>query len=232
MLMRKAAFAAGMLVLAAQGAYADDWTINITVDNQYDIYFGTPTATSAYVGGDNNWFTPETYNVTGRASTDFIYVSTASDRAVAQGFLASFKNTTTNIELLTGGAQWEVFRAGDHLQAIFGMPNGSWGASVQPTQAQVDAAILYASVNSLWTNTAGNAQYNNGFASPWFQFPSISSAAEWVWSPRAGGGNPLQPGGDHGEFLVFRVKGGDVPTPGAAALAAMGGLLAARRRRR
>jgi len=227
--LRTAAVAATSLVLAAN-AMAEDWTIKMTVDNQYSTYFGTSLATSAFVGSDVTWPTMETYNVTGRAPTDYLYVTTASDRAVAQGFLGSFTNTTTGNTILTGSAAWEVFRAGDYLQQIFGMA-GSWPANVLPTVPQLDAAIAYATTNNLWTVSATAAGYTNPGAGPWGAFPAIPSSASWIWAPATGGGNPLVPGANHGEFIVFRIVGEAVPAPGAVGLLSLGGLMVARRRR-
>jgi len=223
----------GLLVVASAAlpALADNWTIRMTVDNQYDAYTGTSTAATTLVGGDNNWPTMETYNVTGVNATDFWYVTTSSDRSVAQGFLASFTNTTLGNTILTGNAAWEVFRAGDHLLPIFGQANGSWTANLQPTMAQTSAAIAYATANSLWTATASSPGYTNPGAGPWGAFPLIPNSAQWVWAPNVSGGNPLQPGANHGEFLIFRIEGQAIPTPGAAALLGLGGLIAARRRR-
>jgi hypothetical protein len=221
---------AAALMGLASWAVADDWTIKMTVDNQYSTYFGSSMATTAFVGSDSNWQTMETYNVTGRAPTDYLYVSTASDRAVAQGFLGSFENTTTGNTILTGDAAWQAFRAGDYLSQIFGM-SGSWPANVLPTATELDAAIAYATTNNLWTAAVSAPGYTNPGAGPWFGFAGIPSSASWVWAPATGGGNPLAPGADHGEFIVFRIVGEAVPAPGAAVLLGLGGVLAARRRR-
>lgn len=227
--LKRGALLAALLGLpGAAHASLEDWNIKITVDNQYHIYFGTNTTTTANIGGDSNWFTMETYSVTGRAPTDYLYVSTASDQSVAQGFLGSFENVTRGVTILTGAPDWEVFRAGDHLMALFGM-SGTWPFNVMPTQAQVDTAIAYATANNLWTPAASHPGYTNPGLGPWFAFPAIPSNAQWIWAPSSTGGNPLQPGGDHGEFLVFRIAG--IPSPGAGALLALGGLVALRRRR-
>ena len=226
---RTCVMVAASLALAAP-ALADDWTIHMTVDNQYATYFGTSMATTAFVGSDVNWPTVETYNVTGRASTDYLYVATTSDRSAAQGFLGSFVNTTTGNTILTGDVQWQAFRAGDYLLQIFGT-GGAWPANVLPTSSEVDAAIAFATTNNLWTAAVSSPGYNNGGAGPWGLMPSIPSSASWVWSPAAGGGNPLEPGADHGEFVVFRIVGEAVPTPGAAAMLGLGALVGLRRRR-
>ncbi|RMF83590.1 MAG: hypothetical protein D6744_04390, partial [Planctomycetota bacterium] len=136
--------------LAAPLAMADNWTIHMTVDNQYDVYFGGPTATSLVVGGDTDWTTTETYNVTGAGATDYLYVSTASDHAVAQGFLGEFHNTTQNVTIRTGSGVWEVFPAGKYLQAIDASWPAVWPPSVMPTQIEVDQAIAFATANNLW----------------------------------------------------------------------------------
>ncbi len=99
-----------------------------------------------------------------------------------------------------------------------------------PTTGQVDAAIAYATTNNLWTATASAAGATNPGTGPWFGFSAIPSTARWIWAPSTGGGNPLVPGANHGEFLVFRIAG-VVPTPAAASLLAFAGLSAARRRR-
>lgn len=228
--MLRTTFAAAAVLALSAAAMADDWTIRMTVDNQYSTYFGTSMSTTAFVGSDGNWPTMETYNITGRAPTDYLYVTTASDRSTAQGFLGSFHNTTTGNVLVTGTAPWQAFRAGDYLQQIFGMA-GAWPANVLPTTSQLDAAIAYATTNNLWTASATAAGYTNPGAGPWGAFPAIPSSASWIWAPAVGGGNPLTPGADHGEFIVFRIVGEAVPTPGAVALLGLGGLIAGRRRR-
>ena len=43
--------------------------------------------------------------------------------------------------------------------------------------------------------------------------------------------NPLLGGNDHGELLIFRIPVSAIPAPGPIALAGLGGLMLARRRR-
>jgi hypothetical protein len=230
-ILNGSAIAVAALALAGT-AMADDWTIRMAVDNQYSTYFGTPMATSAFVGS-GSWPAAATYNVLGRAPTDYLYVATASDRAVAQGFMGSFTNTTTGNTILTGSSEWQAFRAGDYLQQIFGTP-GAWPANVLPTAPQLDAAISYATTNNLWTAAVSWPGYDNSGVVPggfWGPVPGIAPSARWVWAPATGGGNPLTPGADHGEFIVFRIVGEAVPSPSAAALLGLGGLMVSRRRR-
>lgn len=218
----------------AAPAFADNWTANITVDNQYDIYFGTPTTTNFYAGGDTDWTTTETWTATGRPSTDYLYVATASDHSVAQGFLGEFTNTTQSITFRTGSPFWDVFAAGPWLNTLYGM-GGSWPAGTQPTQAQVDTAINFATTNNLWQTPDTYLDWDNrasGNITTWGTRPGIANSAEWIWHIGSGlppTTNPFSPGADHDEFLIFRVA--SVPAPGAAILLILGALPATRRRR-
>lgn len=191
----------------------DNWTIDITVDNQYAIYFGNATATISAIGADPTWPTTETWNAAGRPPTDYVYVATASDHSTAQGFLARFNNTTQNYTFLTGAPEWQVFPAGKYAATNPFFP-APWPASVMPTTAQVDAAILYAETNGLWVAPTAAAGYTNGNnPQPWGTRPIIPAAAQWIWFesgnvPSGAYPSPFQ-GGNHHEFLVFRVQ----PTP-------------------
>ncbi|NUQ68931.1 MAG: hypothetical protein HUU18_11725 [Phycisphaerales bacterium] len=209
----------------------DNWTIHLTVDNQYSLYFGNSLATTSFVGTDTNWATTDTWNAVGMAPTDYAYVATASDLSVAQGFLGEFNNTTQGYQFLTGGTNWQVFSAAPHLLALYGF--GSWPVNVLPTQTQLDSAIAFATNNNLWVTPAEYTNWDNrvaGNITTWGHRSGISTAAEWIWHLQPGtGGNPFSPGANHGEFLVFRVQG--IPAPGSAALLGLGGLLAMRRRR-
>ncbi len=215
-----------LAAIPAVPARADDWVINMTVDNQFDVYFGTPFATNFVAGGGNNWPTTYTFNALNRLPTDYLYVATSSDQSVAQGFLGSFTNTTINLSTDTGDLVWEVFPAGQYLQQM-GLGAGPWPAGLQPTQAQVDIAINYAETNGLWVAPVAGG-YNG--VSPWGFRPGISTNARWIWHSANGDPDPTSPGFNHDEFLVFRIEG-IVPTPGAFALSALA-LAAATRRRR
>jgi len=209
---------AGLILSAATPVCAlDNWSVNITVDNQYAIYFGNATATDTFVGMDPNWPTTETWNATNRPITDYVYVATASDHNVAQGFLAEFKNTTRGYTFLTGAPEWQVFPAGKYAATNPFFP-APWPASVMPTQAQVDTAIAYATANNLWVAPTSASGYTNG-APPWGVRPNIPLAAQWIWFesgnvPSGVYPSPFQ-GGNHDEFLVFRVRPIPVvnPTP-------------------
>lgn len=207
-------------------AIADNWTMSITVDNFYTIYFGDQSlATPTLVGGDGDWPTTETWNINGVATTDFLYVATASDQAVAQGFLGVFSNLTTGFTFVTSdnpGTPWEVFPAGDFLTQLNAInptiPAGVWPAGSQPTVSQVQTAVAYATNNNLWVAPNSAPNYTNGDnPGPWGTRPSIPGTAEWIWYD--GGSVPAGTypvpfeGGNQDEFLVFRVAGVPVPEP-------------------
>ena len=221
---------------------ADDWDIYITVDNQYDVYFGTPTTTNFLAGGDTTWTTVEYYQALGRLPTDYLYVATASDYSTAQGFLGTFTNTTTNATISTGDTIWEVFPAGAY-SATNPYGPGLWPVSLMPTQGEVDTAIAYATANNLWVAPTVSPGYDNDNTTPiapytwewgWY-FGSIQTSASWIWydsgnDPYAGTfAPPPLIGFNHDEFLVFRVAGA-VPEPATVILFIAGGLALCARR--
>ena len=238
---------ASVLVVATMGSPVqaqEDWDIYITVDNQYDVYFGTPTTTNFYAGGDTTWTTREYYQALGRLPTDYLYVATASDYSTAQGFLGTFTNTTTSTTISTGDTIWEVFPAGAYA-ATNPFWSSPWPVSQMPTQAQVDTAIAYAEANNLWVSPTVSAGYDNDLSTPitpysweWgWTFADIEPSASWIWydsgnDSYAGTVRPVPlMGFNHDEFLVFRVAGA-VPEPTTLGLMAVGGLMLLRRQSR
>mgnify|MGYP000145873617 CR=1 FL=1 len=217
------------LAVFAGAASADDWTIAITCDNQFDIYFGGSTSTSFVAGGGASWPTTYNYTALNRPGSDYVYVTTASDHSVAQGLIADFTNTTLGLTTSTGAAVWEVFPAGRYLSQL-GFTN-PWPANLQPTQAQTDAAIAYAENNGLWIPTSTNPSNNLNGVTPWGFRSGISAGARWIWHRAPNGpADPLRGGFNHEEFLVFRIPGA-VPTPGVLGILAGAGILVGRRRR-
>ena len=233
-----------ILSLTSGSGVADDWDIYITVDNQYDVYFGTPTTTNYYAGGDTTWTTVEYYQALGRLPTDYLYVSTASDYSSAQGFLGTFTNTTTGNTISTGDLVWEVFPAGAYAATNpYGV--GNWPASLMPTQTQVDTAIAYATANNLWVSPTSVPGYDNDPStsiSPatwewgWF-FPTIDTSASWIWYDSGKDTSPITlapvplDGFNHDEFLVFRIAGAAVPEPSTLGLLMFGTLVLSKTRK-
>jgi len=213
----------------------DNWQMTITVDNQYDIYFGDSLlSVPTFVGGDTNWMDVEVYNPIGIDPLAFLYVATASDHSVAQGFIGEFQNLTTGSTLLTNddtGTPWEVFPAGAFLPALNGIdgsiPAGVWPAGVQPTQTQVQVAVNYATTNGLWVAPTSVPGHDNASGpAPWGTRAGIPLAAEWIWYDTGVGTSVPYPapfdGFNHDEFLVFRIAGLATPEPGSAVLALLG----------
>ncbi|MEO1128239.1 MAG: hypothetical protein AAFX05_00860 [Planctomycetota bacterium] len=235
---RNTLLAAGTIAALASIAAADDWTMTITVDNQYDVYFGTNLVTNFFAGGDGTWSTVETYNAFGRAPTDYLYVSTASDYSVAQGFMGVFQNITQGTTIKTGDAAWEVFPAGAHLTSINSSWPAVWPSNNQPSQSEVDQAIAYAETNGLWQPTSFDPSWTNAsHGGPWpTNLTGLPGDVNWIWHDS--GATSAWPyddpygGANHDEFLVFRIAGDAVPSPGAAALCPIAAMTLLRRRRR
>ena len=244
--------AIGLCLLLPIQAQGDNWSMSITVDNEYDVYFGDQFLTTpTYAGGDTNWMDTETWSVLGVNPTDFLYVATASDQNVAQGFIGVFTNLTTANTFVTSddtGTPWEVFPAGEYLAALnaidSSIPATVWPSTTgQPTMSQVQTAVNYATVNNLWVTPTSAPGYDNGSSPlPWGGRPGIPANAEWIWYDTGLDSPTSYPapfeGFNHAEFLVFRVPGvpesSKVPEPASVALSLGGvvglGLLARRRR--
>ena len=219
--------------LCASPALAQhDWNMTITVDNQYDIYFGDSLlSVPTFVGGDTDWTNTEEYSETGVDPTAFLYVATASDQSVAQGFIGEFQNLTTSSTLVTNddtGTPWEVFPAGAFSAALNvidnTIPAGAWPAGAQPTQSQVQVAVNYATTNNEWLTPTSVPGHDNATGpAPWGTRAGIPGAAEWIWHDTGIGTSFPYPapfdGFNHDEFLVFRIAGLAVPEPGSAVLA-------------
>ncbi len=239
--------AATLLVVATTGSPVqaqENWDMYMTVDNRFDIYFGTSTTTTAAPGGGTNWNIEYYYPAVGQLSTDYLYVATASDHQTAQGFIGTFTNTTTATTINTGNAVWEVFPAGAYAATNSNWPN-PWPASTMPTQTEVNTAIAYAEANGLWVTPTAVSGYDNDnstsiFPNTWewgSTYSNIQPSASWIWYDS--GNDPgminYRPapinGFNHDEFLVFRVAGA-APEPATMSLLALGGLVLLRRRRR
>lgn len=234
---------AALSTLLCGRSLADDWSMAITVDNQYDIYFGDAFLTSpTSVGSDTDWTTTETWTITGVSPSAYLYVATASDHSSAQGFIGSFTNVTTSTTFVTSdntSSPWEVFPAGQYLVQLnaidTSIPATTWPSLTQPSTSQVQTAVAYATANNLWVTPTSAPGYDNGSSpSPWGFRSGIPNAAEWIWHDTGTGPSSPYPapftGYNHDEFLVFRVPG-VVPEPATITLA-LTGLLGLRRPRR
>jgi len=200
------------LGFSSQPVCADDWSMHLTVDNEFRVYFGSAAATSFYAGDGTFWGNTYNFAATNRPPSDFVYVVTASDQTQAQGFIGEFTNTTTSVTALTGGPAWQVFPAGAYAATNPFAPL-PWPPSQMPTQAQIDTAIAYATANNLWVTPTSPPGYTNGVG-PWGLRPNIPAAAAWIWYDSGRNGGPPSPligSFNHDEFLVFRIRGAGTP---------------------
>ncbi len=205
----------------------EDWEMHLAVDDQFDVYFGTPIRTTGdRVGQGTDWTQEYFYTAKDRKSTDYLYVATASDLDGAQGFIGTFTNVTLGKTTTTSDDVWDVFAAGAHEATNPFWPD-EWPASLLPTQEQVDTAIAYAQANKLWvTPTFDPAFDNDPNTDPtdgtgwthnpwWYDYPNIPDNALWIWFDSGtipDGEIPgVFTGGNHDEFLVFRVPGAVAP---------------------
>lgn len=218
--LKNSIVASAIALTAGLSTIAGAATINatITADNHYALYSSTG-GSFTYHGGNElgaggapgayNWSLPETYAF---EAGDFIYIAAWSDDSVAQGVLANI--TADGNDLSSGHPAWQV------TAVNVNMGDGS----PHPTAGDIGSRVAFADANNLWeTPYVGGA---NGI-SPWGTVPGIDSNAKWMW--RANDGmDTTQGGANYGEYLIFRTT---VPAPGSLALAGLGGLLVARRRR-
>jgi hypothetical protein len=196
---------AALAALASIPAHAASIRVAITVDNSYALFTGTETAATTFVGSDFSWPSTEVYDFDLPADR-FIYVVTASDLSVAQGFLAQFDNLDTGFKFYSSDPQWEVMATG-------------LGSGAPYTGSAADLALLSAELvdaNGGGNPSAGWVPLTSGPANgadPWGLRPGIDADARWVWYSSNGDTDPTTPGFNHDEWLVFRISVAATPTP-------------------
>ncbi len=174
------------------------------------------------MGEGTDWTREYSFDAEGMLSTDHLYVATTSDQGGAQGFIGTFTNTTRDRTVATGDAIWEVFPAGAYEATNPDWPE-PWPKSVLPTQEQVNRAIAYAQENSLWVEPESRHGFDNDpttdptDGTPWTWNPwkmhhdGIPDEALCIWHDSGKIEDGKIPGvftgGNHHEFLVFRVVG-------------------------
>jgi hypothetical protein len=227
-------------LLVAHPAHADAIKVSMTVDNSYALFVGDRSVATTFVGSDSNWPSVESYSFN-LARDAYLYVVTASDRSVAQGFLGQFENQTSGYKFYSQNPQWQVMATGLGPNAPY---TGS-AADLQLLSKEIQDANGGGNPSQGWRSfTAGGA---NG-SSPWGTMAGIDALASWVWyaAGSCNNTNPTQGGCDAGEWLVFRIAvaatpdnpipdnpiSGTVPEPTSIALAGLGLALAAALRRK
>jgi hypothetical protein len=224
-MLRGTIFGAGVTsaLLITSLAGATPVTGTITADNHYSIYSVNGQGQLVLEGGNElgadgapgnyNWSLPETFTFD---TNQVFYIGAWSDDFYAQGLLAEFQ-ITGGPTIRTGDAGWQVFSTGMDRDDF---------APGYPSAAEVTAQIAIANgPPPQWqTPFVGG---NNGVG-PWGVIPGISTQARWIWANPDNLSNPLEPGYNAGEYIIFCVP---IPTPGTIALAGVGMLAALRRKR-
>ena len=186
-----------LFLAASLPAQAVPIQVAITIDNSYALFFGTETEATTFVGSDYDWTTTEIYNFD-LPEDHFLYVVTASDHWIAQGFLGQFENLDTGYKFYSSDPQWQVMATGLGTNAPY---SGSATDLGLLTQEILDANAGGNPSGGWVAPTAG--PYNGD--QPWSLRPNIDSAARWVWYSSNGDPDPTTPGYNHDEWLVFRI---------------------------
>lgn len=222
-----ASVAAVIAAGAGAAAQAGQPTIQgwITADNHYALYakidgaitlIGMNETGSSGSSGTYNWSQAESWTITN--ATD-IYIAGWSDKAVAQGLLASFV-INGSAPLRSGDAVWNVVSTGVNLG----------DGSPAPAAAQIGQFVAAANLNGLWAKPYVGGV--NG-VSPWGGIAGIDAQARWMWAaPTNSRSDTINGGGNFDEYLIFHASVAQtVPAGPSAAALVMIAAVGARRRR-
>ncbi len=209
------------LVLTTPGG-AQTFNGTFTADNAYELWSGTSTAVIERIGvaAENclasEWRAAETLTGTLPDAATHLYLITFSDDGGGAGVLGSF--AVDGVPGSTGDAGWEVFATGSPRDQTCENPSGA-GA---PVAAEINPQIAIANAGSGssattsrgWVDLQGGGTgrmavggANQAPAGPPVNevIAGIDSKARWMWYAPPGVANPFTGGGDHREFLIFRL---------------------------
>lgn len=197
----------------AAPAQAITVTADVTVDNVYGLYVGTP-STLSLLGANSDWVSVERYSFEAAAG-DYVYVA-AWDLGGIQGFQGIVSGESRVFR--TNTIDWTYT-----LVAPSALPGWTPASGSQPGLASLKTALAGAS----WSAVTGSAPHSTW---PWGGAVS-DPATLWIWSDSL-----TDPTLSDGTLVVFRTVASVasvVPEP-SMALLMLGGLLivgtAARRR--
>jgi hypothetical protein len=208
---------AATLAVAVAGAGAVTIGAEVTVDNSYGLYVGTP-ASLSFVGSDNDWSSVETYSFSASAG-DYVYVA-AWDWSGIQGFQGIVDAGSTKYR--TNTTDWVVTIVAPAALAGWTAINGP-----APSLSSLQSALSSAT----WSSIAAGATGSHS-VQPWGAKVADLNTL-WIWSDTLSDVSA----GD-GKLVVFRTVTpvvSAIPEPGIASMMAVGvaalGFLAHRRRR-
>lgn len=207
-----------------------NFDINMTVDNAYALYLGTPTtATSLEFSATNltagEIFAPEAFSLSA-PDLSFVYIATWSDDSVIQGALADFENTTSGGTVISGSAPWEVTATGIDKDNLDSPP------TLADLTTQIGLANAGTNPSSGWVTPTASPLTNGAGGIHAVSISAIDTNARWMWYDSGNHAHPDAPfqGFNHDEYQIFRIPV-TAPEPATLAVLSTCAALTLRRRR-
>lgn len=191
------------LTAAGVSAGAVQVTAELTVDNVYGLYVGTP-ATASLVGSNNDWISVESYIFQANPG-DFVYVA-AWDFGSFQSF-QGYAQAQGGTRFRSNAVDWVY-----SVVPASALPGWSAIDGPQPGLASLRNALSTAT----WSTVAGLLPHDGA---PWGAKVS-DVATQWIWADTA---NPTSV--TDGQMVVFRTASAivsNVPEPSQAVMLALG----------
>ncbi len=184
-----------------------------------------------------NAYGVETYSIpTGAVLPgNYLYVTGFSDDSIRQGVLGTFLDDLTGVQIDTGVGPWQVCATGQDFDGSVltedvanGVPSlatintkirecNAWTAAGGTGPATTSGGWVDSTVD-YGLGTIHFGSFNDSSApSAWGQITCIPASARWMWfnSSPATITDPTSAGGNHKEFLIFRLpmEGFQAPCP-------------------